>query len=293
MATLTAGKLRQLFLPMASSRLHGLSMGGFVLLSLIYDNSVVHQLVSSGGRIWSSIHSLPWLLGYLVMAMAGGLSGLDMALLRRRGLQRHAMLSLALMLVILAPAVVLVNPALSGEFQRLQGLNVLGIAAFASGLVMLMPILSPNRLQVLNGGQRRPNETALHRSDDPIKEKISDLLGYLVSGLMGALLMLITGIALLSPIHTFEQVFERYPMLPAYLGMTFVNGSMCVALAAFAATLRDRRLISEATEKFLMFAPVFSFLISLVVIPLIHPSMDWILPANRELIMASLRQLSP
>lgn len=284
-------RLRHLFLPVNAPRVHGFSMAAFLVLSLI-DNLVVgNQLVRSGGQVWTSVSSLPWLLGYLVSAMGGGLAGLDLALLRRRGLQRQVMLTLALMLLILAPAVVLVNPVLSDAMHRFDSLNALGIASFVSAVVMLLPVVLPNRMAALNGGQRRPDAAALHRSDDTFGEQLSDWLGYVISGVLGAALMLITGIALNCPEAAFSQVFEAYPMLPHYLGMTFVNGSLCVALAAFAATLRDRRIISEPSEKLLMLLPVVAFLIGLVVVPLVHPAMDWILPANRALITASLQRL--
>lgn len=284
-------RLRQLFFPASSPRVHGLSMAAFLVLSVVYDLSVIPRLVLSGGKVWTSVTSLPWLLGYLISAMAGGLAGLDLALLRRRGLQRQVMFTLAVMLLIQAPAVVLVNPVLSGQMHRYHSLNALGIAAFASAVLMVLPVVLPNRLQALHGGQRLPSESALHRSDDPLHEQVSDWLGYVLSGVLGAGLMLITGIALNSPEENFALVFKAYPMLPDYFGMTFINGSLCVALAAFAATLRDRRIISESIEKLLMLVPVLLFFLGLVLLPLLHPAMAWILPANRALITESLMHL--
>lgn len=291
-ATGRLSRLQQLFFPASAPRIHGLSMAVFLVLTLVYDAVVMTELVASGGRTWTALTSLSWLLSYLVASVAGGLAGLDLALLRRRGLQRQVMLSLALILLILSPAVVLMNPLLAQEQHRLVAVNGLGCLALISTLLMLLPVIRPDRLQALNGGQRRPDRQALHRRDDAAGEQLSDWLGYLVSGILGAALMLITGIALSSPPATFVAVFERHPMLPNYFSMTFINGSLCVALAAFAATLRDRRIISESSEKALMLVPVLLFLIVLVIIPLLHQQMGWIVDANLQLLAASLQRFS-
>ena len=284
-------RFRTLFLPANAPRVHGMSMAFFLLLSLIYDIKVIRGLIVSGGHTWSTITSLPWLLAYLISSMAGGLAGLDLALLRRRGLQRQVMFTLAVMLLIQAPTVALLNPILSGQMHRFHSLNSVGIAAFVSAAMILAPMVMPSRLQALNGGQRNPDSTAVHHSQDKLGEQLSDWMGYVLSGGIGAVLMIVTGIALTSPVTTFERLFTTYPMLPNFLGMAFVNGSLCVALAAFAATLRDRRIISEPTEKGLMLLPVLLFVVGLNVIPWFHPAMAWIVPANRDLIVESLMQL--
>jgi hypothetical protein len=207
-------------------------------------------------------------------------------------MQRQVMMSLALTLLVLTPAVVLLNPIMATDYNRFQLLNCLGWLALISTVVSLLPFFRSDRLRLLNGGQRKPDMTALHRSTDGLMEKISDFLGYFASGFAGSILMLLTGIALLCPPERLITVFTQYPQFPGFVATTFVNGSLCASLAAFAATLRDRRVLGEKAERLLMFLPVCMFIVILVLLPMAD-FMSWLLPANTQLILGGMNRVWP
>jgi hypothetical protein len=59
--------------------------------------------------------------------------------------------------------------------------------------------------------------------------------------------------------------------------MTFCNGALCSALGAFAATLRNRKVISETGEKIMMTLPLLLFLLlPLVILPLLWQPLHWL-----------------
>ena len=280
-----------LFWPTRGPRLHGLAMVGFLLLSLTFDLQVTIGLIRSDGRHWPAIDSPLAIIAYLICGMVGGLAAVDLAMLRRQGLQRLVMLGLGLQLLILVPGVVITSGLLPDILVKARAMNNLGLAAFGGALISLLPLLSANRGKLLDGGDLRPKGTALHRPDDSLWEKLTDLAGYLFSGLAGSLLMLLTGLGLSAPASTLAGLLESNPDLDTYFSMTFCNGALCVALAAFAATLRDRNLISETGEKIMMTFPLLIFLLFLVILPLLWQPLHW-LPIAIESLLTALSQPS-
>lgn len=282
-------KMVGLFWPSHGPRLHGLAMVGFVLLSLAFDLQVAIGLIRSGGQHWPTIDAPLAMIAYLICGMAGGLAAVDLALLRRRGLQRLVMLGLGLQLLILVPGVVLTSGLLPDVLVEARAMHNLGLAAFGGALISLLPLLSSNRGQMLDGGDLRPEGTALHRPEDSLWEKITDVGVYVFSGLAGSVLMLLTGLALSSaPASTLAGLLERNPDLGTYLSMTFCNGALCAALGAFAATLRNRKLISETGEKIIMTFPLLLFLLlPLVILPLLWQPLHW-LPIAIESLLGNL-----